>query len=98
EAVTYETYGPGGTAIVIEALTSNRNKAAQEVKHILSNHGLELARPGSALWAFTKEPVTNDLKPTITVPLAEEDRNKLGELVEELEDNDEVQNVYTNAE
>ena len=98
EAVTYETYGPGGTAIVIEALTSNRNKAAQEVKHILSNHGLELARPGSALWAFTKEPVTNDLKPTITVPLAEEDGNKLGELVEELEDNDEVQNVYTNAE
>ncbi|MBX4206575.1 YebC/PmpR family DNA-binding transcriptional regulator, partial [Candidatus Parcubacteria bacterium] len=43
EAITYEAYGPGGSALVIEALTANRNKAAQEVKFILSEHGFSLA-------------------------------------------------------
>src|SRR5690348_14238091 len=41
EAITYEAYGPGGSALIIEALTTNRNKAAQEVKHILSKNGFE---------------------------------------------------------
>src|SRR3989344_5528495 len=41
EAITYEAYGPGGSALVIEALTDNRNKAAQEIKFILSNHGFD---------------------------------------------------------
>jgi len=98
EAVTYEAYGPGGSALVIEALTTNRNKAAQEVKHILSKNGFELAKQGSASWAFVKDPTTNDLQPTTTIPLSEGDGNKLEILIEELEDNDEVQNVYTNAE
>jgi transcriptional/translational regulatory protein YebC/TACO1 len=96
DAITYESYGPGGCAIVIEALTSNRNKAAQEVKHVLSNHGFELAGIGSATWAFEK---THDgWKPTTTVPLEEADVELLNKLVEELEDNDEVQTVFTNAE
>src|ERR1700733_3967554 len=43
ETVIYEAYGPGGIAILINALTDNRNKAAQEVKFILSSHGSELA-------------------------------------------------------
>ncbi|MEK7147787.1 MAG: YebC/PmpR family DNA-binding transcriptional regulator, partial [Patescibacteria group bacterium] len=55
ENITYEAYGPGGCALVIEALTSNRNKAAQEVKFILSENGFALATQGSATWAFTKE-------------------------------------------
>ena len=98
ETIVYEAYGPGGSALVIEALTTNRNKAAQEVKHILSKNGFELAKPGSASWAFIKEPTTNDLQPTATVPLSEEDEKKLEILIEELEDNEEVQNIYTNAE
>src|SRR3989338_5083588 len=36
DAITYEAYGPGGSAMIIESLTKNRNKAAQEVKFILS--------------------------------------------------------------
>src|SRR3989338_3260748 len=36
EAITYEAYGPGGAAIVIEALTDSRNRTAQEIKHLLS--------------------------------------------------------------
>lgn len=96
DAITYESYGPGGTALIIEALTSNRNKAAQEVKHILSNHGCSLAQPGSASWAFTKENM--EWKPTMTVPISEEDSKILEALIDELEDNDEVQDVYTNAD
>jgi YebC/PmpR family DNA-binding regulatory protein len=38
EQITYEAYGPGGCALMIEALTDNRNKAAQEIKHILSKN------------------------------------------------------------
>lgn len=96
ESITYESYGPSGCAIIIETLTDNRNKAAQEVKHILSLHGSELAAPGSAAWAFTK--THEGWIPQTTVPLEDEDITKLQALVEALEENDEVQDVYTNAE
>ncbi len=96
EVVIYETYGPGGVAIMVEALTDNRNKAAQEIKHILSQHGSTLAAPGSASWAFTK---THDgWVANTTSPLEDADIETLGKLVEALEENDEVQDVYTNAE
>lgn len=97
DAITYEAYGPAGSAMIIEALTANRNKAAQEVKFILSKHGFQLAAPGSALWAFKREPATSDLQPTTTIQLSENDGKKLEALIEELENNDEVQDVYTNA-
>ena len=96
EAITYESYGPGGSALIIDALTSNRNKAAQEVKFILSKHGFTLATQGSATWAFTKE--NGGWTATTTVPLSEKDGALLETLIEELEDNEEVQEVYTNAE
>jgi YebC/PmpR family DNA-binding regulatory protein len=96
DAITYESYGPGGSALIIEALTSNRNKAAQEIKHILSKNGFELASQGSALWAFQKQ--GTDWVPQTTVELSEPDLLLLGKLVDELEENDEVQNVFTNAE
>jgi len=96
ENITYESYGPGGCALVIEALTGNRNKAAQEVKFILSKHGFALAGVGSATWAFAKE--GGEWKPNMTVPLSEDDSKVLEALIDELEDNDEVQDVYTNAE
>lgn len=96
ETIIYEAYGPGGVAILIEALTDNRNKAAQEIKHILSKNEIALASPGSASWAFIK---THDgWEPTTTTPLEDADIEKLASLVEELESNDEVQDVYTNAE
>ena len=95
EAITYESYGPGGSALIIEALTGNRNKAAQEVKFILSKHGFQLAGQGSATWAFTK--TGHEWVPNMTVPLSEEDEKILESLINELEDNEEVQEVYTNA-
>lgn len=97
EAITYEAYGPGGCAMVIEVLTDNRNKSAQEIKHTLSKNGCSLAGIGAAIWAFEKTP-DMEWEPKTTVPLSEEDGEKLGILVDELEENDDVQNVYTNAE
>lgn len=95
ESILYEAYGPGGCAILIEALTTNRNKAAQEIKHILSKHGISLAQMGSASWAFEK--TQDGWVPKTTVSLEDEDGNKLALLLDDLEDNDEVQEVFTNA-
>ncbi len=96
ESIMYEAYGPGGCAMMIEALTTNKNKAAQEVKHILTDNGFALATPGSASWAFTREGAA--WKATTTVDLADEDLVTLEKLVEALEANEEVQDVYTNVE
>ena len=96
ENITYESYGPGGCAIVIDVLTENRNKAAQEVKHILSNHGFEFAGIGSATWAFEK--TLDGWVPKMTVAISEEDGKILEAVLGELEENDEVKEVYTNAE
>lgn len=96
ESIVYESYGPGGVAILIDALTDNRNKSAQDIKHILSKNGYELASPGSASWAFQK--THEGWQPTSTMPLEDADIQALTTLVEALEENDDVQNVYTNAE
>lgn len=96
EAVTYETYGPGGAAIIIEALTDNKNRAAAEIRHILSKAGFELAAPGAASWAFSKE--GTDWNPNSTIALSESDQEKLGNLIDTLEENEDVQGVFTNAE
>jgi len=97
EQIIYEAYGPGGCALIIETLTENRNKAAQEIKHILSKNGFELAAPGSASWAFEKQVGSNEWLPKNTTPISEEDGEKLNILIEELEENDEVQEVFCNA-
>ena len=96
DAVTYETYGPGGCAIVIEALTDSRNRTAQEMKHLLSELGLALASPGSALWAFEK--TTEGYTPKTTVPLSAEDDEKLMQILGKIDAYDDVHGVYTNAE
>jgi len=96
DSVTYESYGPGGSALIIEALTDNRNRTAQEVKATLSGHGFELAAMGSATWAFTK--THEGWTPSTSIPISEEDGKKLEELIADLEENDDVQEVFTNAE
>ena len=97
ESIVYEAYGPGGCAMVIEALTDNHNRATQEIKLILSRHGFALAGMGAASWAFSHEP-GGEWTAQTTIPLSDEDGEKLGALVDELEEGDEVQDVYTNAE
>ena len=97
ESIVYEAYGPGGCALVIETLTDNRNRVSNEIKHILSEEGYSLAGIGSATWAFTHNPGEEWIAQT-TIPLSDEDGEKLSNLIDKLEENDDVQNVYTNAE
>lgn len=98
EQIIYEAYGPGGCALIIETLTENRNKAAQEIKHILSENGYELAPPRGVTWAFEKQVGGGGWIPKNTLPISKEDNTKLEILINELEENDEVQEVFTNVE
>src|SRR5881392_2880216 len=55
ESVVYEGYGPGGVAILVEALTDNRNRTGSEVRHVFSRSGGNLGEPGSVAWVFEKK-------------------------------------------
>ena len=54
ERVVYEGYGPGGVAILVEALTDNRNRTGSEVRHLFTKAGGSLGEPGSVAWIFEK--------------------------------------------
>ena len=54
ETVVYEGYGPSGIAVIVEALTDNRNRTASEVRHVLSKHDGNLAGSGSVMWLFER--------------------------------------------
>lgn len=57
ERAIYEGYGPGGVAILVEALTDNRNRTGAEVRHAFDKHGGSLGEPGSVAWVFSKRGV-----------------------------------------
>ena len=54
ESVLYEGYGPGGVAVLVEAVTDNRNRTGAEMRHIFSKHGGNLGEPGSVAYLFDK--------------------------------------------
>lgn len=54
EEMTYEAYGPGGVAIIIEVLTDNKNRTAAEIRHILSKHGGHLGSRNSVAYMFSR--------------------------------------------
>src|SRR5205085_5251510 len=57
ESVVYEGYGPGGVAILVEALTDNRNRTSADVRHAFTSHGGTLGEPGSVAYLFQKRGV-----------------------------------------
>jgi YebC/PmpR family DNA-binding regulatory protein len=54
EEITYEAYGPGGAAMLIEVVTDNTNRAVGEIRHMLSKHGGNLGTTNSVAWMFDK--------------------------------------------
>ena len=154
EEITYEGYGPGGVAVMIEALTDNRNRTAAEVRHIFSKHGGSLGESGCVAWMFERKGIfsfqgdgidtdklmelaleaealdmnetedgveitvspsdfekfkelviENGFEPTYaeitmvpqtTVKLEGKDAEQMIKLMDELEDHDDVQQVYSN--
>lgn len=55
EPVTYEGYAPNGVAVLVEALTDNRNRTGQEIKNIFTRNGGSLAEPGAVSWQFERK-------------------------------------------
>lgn len=96
EQVIYEAYGPGGVAMLIEALSDNKNRTTQDLKHLLSLQGVEVANPGAASWAFTKHGgVFIPNEPLFDV--ADDDESRLQSILDALDGYDDVQQVFTNA-
>ena len=153
EELTYEGYGPGGVAVLVEVMTDNRNRAVASVRHAFSKHGGNLGTDGSVAYLFAKqgvvalpadvdeeavmeaalaagaddveddgrtvvappdrlgavvdalqasglEPERADVAmvPGSTCPCDAEIAARVARLIDALEDLDDVQNVYSNAE
>jgi len=73
EEVTYEGYGPGGVAVLVEIMTDNKNRTVAEIRHILSKHGGNLGENGCVAWLFEK-------KGSIVFEKSEVDEDELIEL------------------
>ena len=111
--VVYEGYAPGGTAIIVDALTDNKNRTVSEVRNIFNKGGGNLGNSGSVAFLFeTKgrilvpaDKITEDelMEKALEagaddqVEVRGDDARKLMNLIEALEDNDDVQKVHTNA-
>ena len=57
--ITYEAYAPGGVALFIKVVTDNKNRSAQEVRHVLSKYGGNMAESGSVSWIFERKGIIN---------------------------------------
>lgn len=97
EAVLYEAYGPGGVAMLVEAVTDNKNRTTQEIKHLLSKNGIEVAAPGAAAWAFTRLPDGSYVPNEPLSEIAGAEEEKLGAILEALDEHADVQRAFTNA-
>ena len=94
--VMYEAYGPGGSAIIIEGITDNKNRTSQEMKHLLSKNGSALSPQGSVLWAFRKE--NDEWVANNAMDLSEDDTKQLQIILEELDNHDDVEDIFTNVD
>jgi len=70
EEITYEAYGPGGTALLIEIMTDNRNRTLSEIRHLLTKNGGNLGETGSVGWMFSRLGL-------VTIPTEGVDEDKL---------------------
>ena len=74
EEISFEGYGPGGVAVIVEVTTDNRNRAVSEVRHAFSKHGGNLGESGSVRFMFSKKGV-------IAIPKSAADEEKLMNIV-----------------
>jgi YebC/PmpR family DNA-binding regulatory protein len=59
ESVTYEGYAPGGVAVIVQALTDNRNRTSAEIKNLFSRNGGSFAEPGAVSWQFERKGIVD---------------------------------------
>ena len=55
DELTYEGYGPGGVAMIVEVVTDNRNRTVSEIRHVFSKNGGNMSEAGSVAWMFSKK-------------------------------------------
>ena len=96
EEIQYEGYGPQGTALIVEVVTDNRNRAASEVRRVFSRHGRNLGSTGSVAWMFER-------KGTISLQPDDVDAEELALLAidagaEDVKVEDDLVEVYTRPE
>jgi YebC/PmpR family DNA-binding regulatory protein len=73
DEVTYEAYGPGGVAILVQVLTDNKNRTVAELRNVIQKHGGNLATSGAVAWMFAKRGL-------VTVDRAGVDEDRVMEL------------------
>jgi len=93
--ILFEGYGPGGVALIIEGITDSKNRANQEIKHVMDKFGGSLGTQGSAAWAFVKS--EDGWKANTPLVISDFEGEKLGELIDALEELDDVKTVYHSA-
>ncbi len=99
QEITVEAYGPGKSAIIIDGITDNSNRTINEIKQILKKFDMKTADPGSVLWMFSEDK-SREIKwiPNFKQKLSNEDSKKMVMVSESLEEFEDIQNIYTNAE
>jgi YebC/PmpR family DNA-binding regulatory protein len=86
-----EAYGPGGVAMLIEAITDNSNRTIAEVRHLLNKHNCKMAEPGSVQWAF------EDSVSKFPQEISSKEKDSLNKMIDILEGHPDVQKIITNA-
>lgn len=94
EELILEAYGPAGSAILIKAITNNKNRTIPEIKNILNETDAKWAETGSVRWVFSED--QNGWRPKFINEISEEDKIKLKKIISELENHPDVQEIYTN--
>lgn len=91
--VLYEGFGPGGEAFYITALTDNKNRTVAEIRNIFSKAGGSLGGAGSTSYIFTPDPEN----PSYVMEINDKGyASRLTSLLEDLDDHDDIQDVYVN--
>ena len=94
EEFLIEGYGPEGSGIIIEGLTDKKARSLNEIKIIFGKNDIKLASPGSLLWSFDK--TDNGYVAKFKQDISVEAVNKINELVNELEEREDITEIYTN--
>lgn len=95
EEIFYEAYGPSGIALIIEVITDNKNRALSEVKHTLSRFDGKMAETGSVKYLFDKK--AEKWIPKYPIEITDEKtKSQLEKLFDALDENDDVQEIYSN--
>ncbi len=97
EELLFESYGPGGVALLISVITSSHNRSVSEIKKILNDHGAKWAEPGSVIWIFEDVGLGKKPRAKFFQNISDNDLKLLKVLLLELYKNDDVFDVYSNT-